>query len=199
MAYQSFLDKVNGKIMETFFSFYTKVVNNLGFLKTAVEESNGEIVLAYGLVPGDFEGNVEFQIEGADDIAFTTNLVQLDTGSDKTDWIAFNGATWEALPAVGFPTVWEIAAYTGTSLASSKYKRWRAYQDDSVYPVEGDWVGGVNAYLIGGRTDNPVLALDILSGAKFYFRDSTGTRVASLDESGDLRLKGSVYENVPTV
>ena len=42
-------------------------------------------------------------------------------------------------------------------------------------------------------------AIKLVSGNRFYFKDSAGSNVASIDESGNLRIKGSVYENQSSV
>ena len=42
-------------------------------------------------------------------------------------------------------------------------------------------------------------AVKIVSGNRFYFKDSAGSNVISGDESGNLWIKGSVHENQASV
>ena len=42
-------------------------------------------------------------------------------------------------------------------------------------------------------------AIKLVSGNRFYKKNAAGTNIYSVDEQGNLRLKGSVYENQSSV
>ncbi len=96
--------------------------------------------LDYSEIAGGYDGNVEFEAQGAEDDEFTTGVVTLDTGTSKTDWKACDGIMWMDMPDDGFPTHWEQARYVGAALDGLTYLRWRSYYDPGTGNIYSDWV-----------------------------------------------------------
>jgi len=151
------------------------------------------IILPYVLIKGGYSGNIEFELEGAENAGFTVGSVLLDTGTSKTDWIMFNGASWESVPSVGFPTVYELAAYVGTLLDRKRYKRWRAYYITGGSRVYGDWVGGLDNLAVGlNRTSKPDASFDFPAGSWDY----PYSNPAPLDTDSGINFGGSIKRHL---
>jgi len=104
-------------------------------------------LIDYHLWRGEYEGNIHFQLQIGLSKDFSGTLeYNLDTGTNQTNWITFDGTKWADFLSIGMPTTYIQAARTGLSFLTpnTRYVRWRSYYiNESEEYIFGDWTGGI--------------------------------------------------------